>query len=208
LTGLAVQIRRKAYGAHEVLRDLGFSVGPGETLAVLGPSGVGKSTLLRIVAGLDRDFDGEIRRPERIALVFQEPTLLPWRSVLKNLTLVTGAADAAAEQALASVGLAGKGGLYPRQLSLGQQRRLALARAFVTRPELLLLDEPFTSLDAPLVEEMLELTERLIAETRPATLFVTHSATEATARAIGAEACGAAAGAAGAAAGALGASSA
>ena len=179
MTGLAVQIRRKAYGAHEVLRDLGFSVGPGETLAVLGPSGVGKSTLLRIVAGLDRAFEGEIRRPERIALVFQEPTLLPWRSVLKNLTLVTGAADAAAEQALASVGLAGKGGLYPRQLSLGQQRRLALARAFVTRPELLLLDEPFTSLDAPLVEEMLELTERLIAETRPATLFVTHSATEA-----------------------------
>ena len=179
MTGLAVQIRRKAYGAHEVLRDLGFSVGSGETLAVLGPSGVGKSTLLRIVAGLDRAFEGEIRRPERIALVFQEPTLLPWRSVLKNLTLVTGAADAAAEQALASVGLAGKGGLYPRQLSLGQQRRLALARAFVTRPELLLLDEPFTSLDAPLVEEMLELTERLIAETRPATLFVTHSATEA-----------------------------
>ena len=179
MTGLAVQIRRKAYGANEVLRDLGFSVGPGETLAVLGPSGVGKSTLLRIVAGLDRAFEGEVRRPERIAVVFQEPTLLPWRSVLKNLTLVTGAADAAAEQALASVGLAGNGGLFPRQLSLGQQRRLALARAFVTRPELLLLDEPFTSLDAPLVEEMLELTERLIAETRPATLFVTHSATEA-----------------------------
>ena len=167
MTGLAVQIRRKAYGAHEVLRDLGFSVEPGETLAVLGPSGVGKSTLLRIVAGLDRAFEGEVRRPERIAMVFQEPTLLPWRSVLKNLTLVTGADDAAAEQALASVGLAGKGGLFPRQLSLGQQRRLALARAFVTRPELLLLDEPFTSLDAPLVEEMLALTERLIAETRP-----------------------------------------
>ena len=67
MTGLAVQIRRKAYGAHEVLRDLGFSVGPGETLAVLGPSGVGKSTLLRIVAGLDRAFEGEVRRPERIA---------------------------------------------------------------------------------------------------------------------------------------------
>jgi len=179
LIGLTVQIHCKAYGAHEVLRDIGFSIEPGETLVVLGPSGVGKSTLLRIVAGLDRAFEGDVRRSERIAVVFQEPTLLPWRSVLKNLTLVTGADDAAAEVALASVGLAGKGGLFPRQLSLGQQRRLALARAFVTRPELLLLDEPFTSLDGPLVEEMLALTERLIAETRPATLFVTHSATEA-----------------------------
>ena len=73
------------------------------------------------------------------------------------------------------MGLADKGALYPRQLSLGQQRRLALARAFAARPELLLLDEPFVSLDAPLVEEMLALTERLIAATRPATLFVTHS---------------------------------
>ena len=179
MIGLTVQIHCKAYGAHEVLRDIGFSIEPGETLVVLGPSGVGKSTLLRIVAGLDRAFEGDVRRSERIAVVFQEPTLLPWRSVLKNLTLVTGADDAAAEVALASVGLAGKGGLFPRQLSLGQQRRLALARAFVTRPELLLLDEPFTSLDGPLVEEMLALTERLIAETRPATLFVTHSATEA-----------------------------
>ena len=63
-----------------VLRDLGFAVAAGETLAVLGPSGIGKSTLLRIVAGLDRDFEGEVRRPERMAMVFQEPTLLPWRT--------------------------------------------------------------------------------------------------------------------------------
>ena len=88
-------------------------------------------------------------------MVFQEPTLLPWRTALRNLTLVTGVDDAAAEAALEAVGLRGPGGLFPRQLSLGQQRRLALARAFATRPELLLLDEPFVSLDGPLVEEML-----------------------------------------------------
>jgi NitT/TauT family transport system ATP-binding protein len=179
LSALEVGIRRKAFGSHEVLRDLAFTVEAGETLAVLGPSGAGKSTLLRIVAGLDADFEGSVRRPEEIAFVFQEPTLLPWRSTLDNLTLVTGVEPARAEGALAEVGLQGKGRLYPRQLSLGQQRRLALARASVTGPQLLLLDEPFVSLDAPLVAEMLALTEQLITRVRPATVFVTHSAAEA-----------------------------
>jgi sulfonate transport system ATP-binding protein len=178
-TALTVSIRRKAFGTHTVLRDLRFAVEPGETLAVLGPSGAGKSTLLRIVAGLDRDFEGEVRRPERVAMVFQEPTLLPWRRAVENLTLTTRVDRTRAEAALADVGLGGRGALYPRQLSLGQQRRLGLARAFVTKPQLLLLDEPFVSLDEPLVEEMLSLTETLIAATRPATLFVTHSAAEA-----------------------------
>ena len=105
--------------------------------------------------------------------------MLPWRSTLQNLTLVTRVGAEVAEAALASVGLGGNSGLFPRQLSLGQQRRLALARAFVTRPSLLLLDEPFASLDPPLVADMLALTERLIADAKPATLFVTHSAFEA-----------------------------
>jgi len=179
VSALEAAIRRKAFGAHVVLSDLAFAVAPGETLAVVGPSGVGKSTLLRILAGLDRAFEGAVRAPERLAMVFQEPTLLPWRTACANLTVATGVDAAAARDGLAAVGLAGKGGLFPRQLSLGQQRRLALARAFVTRPELLLLDEPFVSLDAALAEEMLALTERLIAETRPATVFVTHSPAEA-----------------------------
>ena len=179
VSALEVEIRRQAFGDHEVLRDLRFTGAAGETLAVLGPSGSGKSTLLRILAGLDDDFEGSVRRPERVAMVFQEPTLLPWRRAIENLTLVTGVSRAQAEAALAEVGLAGRGTLYPRQLSLGQQRRLALARAFATRPELLLLDEPFVSLDARLVGEMLALTEALIAATRPATVFVTHSVAEA-----------------------------
>ncbi len=179
LSALDVAIRRKAFGSNLVLQDLIFSVDPGETLAVIGPSGVGKSTLLRIVAGIDRDFEGTVARPDRVAMVFQEPTLLPWRSALRNLTLVTGVEDFVAEAALEAVGLRGTGDLFPRQLSLGQQRRLALARAFATRPQLLLLDEPFVSLDGPLVAEMLALTEALIAQARPATLFVTHSTAEA-----------------------------
>jgi sulfonate transport system ATP-binding protein len=179
VTGLDVAIRSKRFGSHVVLRDLAFRVAPGETLAVLGPSGVGKSTLLRIIAGLDTAFEGSVRRPGRVAMVFQEPTLLPWRKAIENLTLVTGVDAPRAEAALASVGLEGRGGLYPRQLSLGQQRRLALARAFVTEPELLLLDEPFVSLDAALVDDMLALTETLIAAAKPATVFVTHAAFEA-----------------------------
>lgn len=179
MSTLEVVIRQKAFGSHTVLADLTFVVDAGETLAVLGPSGIGKSTLLRIVAGIDADFDGTVVRPERVAMVWQEPTLLPWRTALRNLTVVTGADAAAALAALESVGLHGMSGLFPGQLSLGQQRRLALARAFVTRPELLLLDEPFVSLDGKLVGDMLALTERLIAQSRPATLFVTHSAAEA-----------------------------
>lgn len=179
MSTLEVDIRRKAFGSRTVLADLSFSVDAGETLVVLGPSGVGKSTLLRIVAGIDTDFAGKVLRPERVAMVWQEPTLLPWRTALRNLMVVTGVDAAAAQAALDAVGLGGMGGLFPGQLSLGQQRRLSLARAFVTQPALLLLDEPFVSLDGPLVGDMLALTERLIAQTRPATLFVTHSDAEA-----------------------------
>lgn len=176
---LRVVIREKSFGATPVLRDLMFQVRRGEVLAVLGPSGVGKSTLLRIIAGLDKGFQGQIRREGRLAMVFQEPTLLPWRSALDNLRLTTGVDITQAEAALARVGLDGKGGFYPGQLSLGQQRRLSLARAYAARPGILLLDEPFVSLDEALVADMMELTESVITEQQPATVFVTHSQAEA-----------------------------
>lgn len=176
---LQVAIRAKRFGPTEVLRDLVFQVARGEVLAVLGPSGVGKSTLLRIIAGLDTGFEGQVRREGRLAMVFQEPTLMPWRSALDNLRLTTGVTAQQAEAALSRVGLAGKGALFPGQLSLGQQRRLSLARAYAAKPDILLLDEPFVSLDQALVGDMLALTESVIAEQRPATVFVTHAQDEA-----------------------------
>ncbi len=175
-----IDVRRKAFGATEVLRDVRLDLAPGEKVAVLGPSGVGKSTLLRIVAGIDESFEGHVERPEDTAIVFQEPTLLRWRSVLQNLTLTHREVTAATARAmLARVGLADKAGVYPGQLSLGQQRRVALARAFVGAPELLILDEPFVSLDAATAEEMIALTESLIAESHPSVLLVTHLPAEA-----------------------------
>lgn len=176
---LQVAIRAKCFGSTEILRDLVFQVARGEVLAVLGPSGVGKSTLLRIIAGLDTGFEGQVRREGRLAMVFQEPTLMPWRSALDNLRLTTGVTAQQAEAALSRVGLAGKGALFPGQLSLGQQRRLSLARAYAAKPDILLLDEPFVSLDQALVADMLALTESVIAEQRPATVFVTHAQDEA-----------------------------
>lgn len=177
---IRVDVRRKAFGSAEVLRDVRFDLASGERLAVLGPSGVGKSTLLRIVAGVDTAFEGRVERPGNVAMVFQEPTILPWRSVLRNLTLThPGLPEEAARAMLGRVGLGGKADLFPGQLSLGQQRRVALARAFVGRPELLVLDEPFVSLDPALAEEMIALTENLIAEARPSVLLVTHLRAEA-----------------------------
>ncbi|WP_299919169.1 ABC transporter ATP-binding protein [uncultured Roseobacter sp.] len=177
---IRVDITSKSFNGTPVLGRVAFEIAPGETLALVGPSGIGKSTLLRILAGIDADFEGSVERPDALAFVFQEPTLLPWRSVLKNLLLPHP--DLTQDQArdmLVRVGLAGKDGLFPGQLSLGQQRRLSLARAFAQAPELLIMDEPFVSLDPETAEVMLRLTEGLIADHRPATLFVTHDTREA-----------------------------
>ncbi|ABR62743.1 ATP-binding cassette domain-containing protein [Sinorhizobium medicae] len=177
---IKVDVRRKAFGEEEVLRAIRFEMETGETVAILGPSGIGKSTLLRLIVGIDTGFEGKITRPEKIAMVFQEPVLLPWRSVVENLTLVhPQLGTQAALSALERTGIADKAGLFPGQLSLGQQRRLALARAFAGRPELLVMDEPYVSLDPAMAEDMLSLTEALIAETAPAVILVTHSEAEA-----------------------------
>ena len=169
----------RSFGPRRVLGPLSLSVRRGERVALLGPSGIGKTTLLRILAGLDRDFHGTRTAPERLAAVFQEPTLLPWRSALANLTLTTGASPAAARRLMAELGLAGREGAFPRQLSLGQQRRLALARAFAAGPDILLMDEPFASLDEDTRGRMLDLTARLLKASGAGVVVVTHDPAEA-----------------------------
>ena len=162
-----------------VLGPVTLRVWPGETVVLTGPSGIGKSTLLRAAMGLLPVAGGRVARPARMGVVFQEPTLLPWRSCLRNITLTTGADDMTARAALADVGLAGREAAFPGALSLGQQRRLALARAFASRPEILFLDEPFVSLDPALAEEMMALFADLRDRSGAATLLVTHSTAEA-----------------------------
>lgn len=174
-----IDISGKSFGSAPVLGVISYQIHPGDCIAILGPSGIGKTTLLRLITGLDEDFEGAIKRPERIAMVFQEPTLLPWRSVLENLTLTTGISTDEAKNALSRVGLKGKDQLFPDQLSLGQQRRLALARALAIKPELLVMDEPFASLDPDLADEMISLTRELVTGRGITTLLVTHSKAEA-----------------------------
>lgn len=176
---MRLDLRSKSFGPRPVLGALALEVAAGERVALLGPSGIGKTTLIRIIAGLDRGFDGTLAVPERLAMVFQEPTLLPWRTALLNVTLPTGADRGAARHLMAEVGLAGREGAYPRQLSLGQQRRLGLARAFAARPQILLMDEPFASLDAATAGRMLDLTARLLDDSGAGLILVTHDPDEA-----------------------------
>ena len=160
----------------------------------MGPSGAGKSTLLNIISGLDRDLDGEVQvdgqplhpggaaTPVRIGFVFQEPRLMPWLTVLDNLLLVLDKEPqsvARCRHLLSEVGLAEVEHAFPSQLSGGMQRRVALARAFAVRPELLLMDEPFLSLDAPTAARLRDLLLTLWGELRPTVLFVTHHLREA-----------------------------
>jgi sulfonate transport system ATP-binding protein len=155
---LEVKIRAKEFRSsrgdtRQILRDVAFTAAPGEVLALLGPSGIGKSTILRVTLDLDRDFEGSVQLPPgRLGVMFQEPRLLPWLSVEDNLRLVLPA-DAPAPDIgalLSEVLLPPIPNLLPSALSLGMARRVALARALVVDPAILVLDEPFASLDQSL----------------------------------------------------------
>ena len=176
---MRLDLAGKSFADRPVLGALNLAVERGQRVAILGPSGIGKSTLLRILAGLDRDFHGQLQGGEKLALVFQEPVLLPWRRAVANITLPTGCDQAQARALLADVGLAGHEDKFPRQLSLGQQRRLSLARAFAARPDILLMDEPFASLDPDTAGRMLDLTARLLDRSGAGLILVTHDGAEA-----------------------------
>jgi NitT/TauT family transport system ATP-binding protein len=167
----------------EVVRDLELRLEAGSFGALIGPSGCGKTTILRIAAGLDADFRGQLRTPGvgRLGMVFQEPRLLPWRTVEDNIHLALPAhqTDLDLTDLFETLGLGSHLARYPGELSLGLARRTAIARAFAIRPDFLLLDEPFVSLDeavaARLRSELMALTTR----TRVTTLLVTHRLEEA-----------------------------
>jgi len=192
-------VSRVFAGGVRAVDPMDLSISAGDFVAILGPSGCGKSTLLRMASGLDHPTGGSLlmdgrpaghwgaRRPEDVAFVFQDAHLLPWRRVLANVALpleLTGVSRSnrhrIARGALEMVGLGDAIGRYPAQLSGGMRMRVSLARAMVTKPKLLLLDEPFAALDEITRQELDDQLRELWVERGMTVLFVTHSIAEAT----------------------------
>jgi sulfonate transport system ATP-binding protein len=180
----------KRYDTRNVLDRVSFTLKRGEIVSLVGPSGCGKSTLLRVVAGLDRDFDGELRLDghvqrgpsPRVGVIFQEPRLLPWLSVADNVAFSAGPRqgdDPRVARLLDEVGLEGAGKALPKQLSGGMAQRVALARGLFPQPDLLLLDEPFSAVDAMTRMRLQDLLLSLTRAHRTAALLVTHDLDEA-----------------------------
>jgi sulfonate transport system ATP-binding protein len=178
-------------GVH-ALDAVSLNVSIGEIITVIGGSGCGKSTMLRAVSGLDRPTQGSVRLDgedivtphEKIGIIFQEPRLLPWLSVAENVgfgltDLPKPERDRRIAGALERVGLTDKAGVWPRELSGGQAQRVAIARALVPRPEVLLLDEPFSALDAFTRADLQDHLLALWADVRPTLIHVTHDVDEA-----------------------------
>lgn len=180
-----------AYPSRPPIGPIDLTVRAGEIVAVVGASGAGKSTVLRLLAGLEAPASGVVTRttePGRTGFVFQSPTLLPWAGALANVALPLDLAGvpraearARASAALAAVGLGDRPEARPAQLSGGMAMRVSLARALVTRPDLLLLDEPFAALDSVTRRRLVEDLHALwaAADPRPAVVFVTHDVEEA-----------------------------
>ncbi len=192
---LSVNINQKDFGSSALFEDFQLSLAGGELLCLLGPSGCGKTTLLNMIAGIDNDYQGVIEQSEnyRISYMFQEPRLLPWRTVEQNLKLVvTGSKssinnpstreqlDEKINTLLTQMGLQDCLKLYPSQLSLGMARRIALARCLLIEPQLILMDEPFVSLDETNLKILYQQLQ-LLREKYPklSILLVTHDIREA-----------------------------
>lgn len=192
MTGLPLSLRgvAKRFGALSVLRDLNLHIPAGQFVAIVGRSGSGKSTLLRLLGGLDQpdagriDAGSESHAASAVRTMFQEPRLLPWARVVDNVTVGLGAragrdSRGRALEALAQVGLADRAADWPSVLSGGQKQRIALARALVSRPRALLLDEPLGALDALTRIEMQRLIEGVWLDHGFTAVLVTHDVSEA-----------------------------
>ncbi|HSA67789.1 MAG TPA: ABC transporter ATP-binding protein [Methyloceanibacter sp.] len=179
---LQISALSKRFDDLEALRAIDVDIERGEFIALVGPSGCGKTTLLRIVAGLDDRFTGKVHVPDnaRIGVMFQEPRLLPWRTVRQNIQLVAeDMSNAELERLASAVGIADMLPRYPQELSLGLARRVALARAFAPRPDLLLLDEPFVSLDERTADRLRHLLLEVWSARPTTAILVTHNPREA-----------------------------
>jgi sulfonate transport system ATP-binding protein len=187
---LDVHVRHKRFDARDVLHEVRLQLHEGEVVSLVGASGCGKSTLLRLIAGLDRDFEGSVQldgrpvhEPTRdIRFVFQEPRLFPWLSVARNVAFDLeggGSDDTRVAALLDEVGLTGLGSRLPKQLSGGQAQRVAIARGLFVQPRVLLLDEPFSAVDAFTRLKLQDLLLRVAQTHRITVLLVTHDIAEA-----------------------------
>ena len=181
MNAIAVRNLRKSFTGRSVIDDFSLSVRRGETVAILGPSGCGKSTLLRCLSGLERPDIGSIEISGEVGLVFQEPRLLPWLTVRRNVAFAARNDDeqARVDRTIALVGLTSAANELPKRLSGGMAQRAALARALIRHPDVLLLDEPLAALDALRRLELQRALADILAFTAAAAVLVTHDVNEA-----------------------------
>ena len=192
MTDVRININNKTFPAagnaepHMAISQLYFSLNANEFVCLVGPSGCGKTTLLNIIAGLDNDYDGEIVLNHRhatptIGYVFQNPRLLPWRTVRENIELALPDyfSPQSIDSLLNAMNLLKVQHVYPERLSLGMSRRVAIVRAFAIDPNILLMDEPFVSLDSPTARQVRDLLINLWIQRPHSILFVTHDLREA-----------------------------
>lgn len=175
------QVSRTFNHKQAGLIDVSFSVEEGEIIGILGTSGCGKSTLLRVLSGLDKDYTGNFSlEKEEVGMMFQEPRLMPWLTVEQNVAFgLKGNQEALVHELLGTVGLTGFEKHYPKDLSGGMSQRTAIARALVTEPEVLLLDEPFSAVDAFTKMQLQELLLSIWKKKNTTMLLVTHDIDEA-----------------------------
>jgi len=182
---LEINVKNKAYDKHLIINNFDLDIKESEFISIIGPSGCGKSTLLKIIASLDKDYTGNVlyknqKSIKNLAFIFQDSRLLPWLSVKENILLVSQNKDEKIiEHLLIQVGLQDYINAYIKELSGGMKKKVALIRAFINKPDVLLLDEAFVSLDYPSAKQLRVLFYDFFKEYSPIVIFVTHDLNEA-----------------------------